>query len=325
MNLSSEVPIAPLQLLRDRFGDQLKQRVSMAKYTSTHVGGRADLVLIARNAGQLEEFTKTIWQLDIPLLIIGYGSNILVSDQGIRGVVIINHADHLEVDAISEPPVIRAESGASLATLSRLAADNGLSGLEWCSPIPGSVGGAVYGNAGAHGGEICKSLTLAAILHRTQGRLSLSCDQLDFRYRSSLLKTQPKEMVILDATFKLEKGSREQILAKMKEINNKRRCDQPSGPSFGSTFRNPPGQKAGKLIEDAGLKEKRIGDAIISSQHANFIINLGKATSNDYLELMFLMQGTVQKNFGVRLVPEIELVGDWDVHAQSLFTEEKNV
>jgi UDP-N-acetylmuramate dehydrogenase len=312
------------QLLHDRFGDLLKQHVPMAKYTSTRVGGRADYLLTAENATQLEEFVKTIWKLDLALLVIGFGSNILVSDKGIREIVIVNHADRMEVHADSKPPSIVAESGASLAALSHLAGENSLSGLEWSSPIPGSVGGALYGNAGAHGGEICKNLLLAEILHRSQGKISLDCEHLRFGYRTSLLKMQPKEMVILNATFRLEKGNKEQILEKMKGFNEKRHCSQPTGPSFGSTFRNPSGQRAGKLIEDCGLKGTQVGDAVISPMHANFIINRGKATAIDFMELMLLMQNKVQQKFGVRLQPEIELVGEWDNHARRLFSEERN-
>ncbi len=323
--ISAEPPNASFQIIRDRFGDRVKQKVSMAKYTSTHVGGPADVVLTAKNASELEIFSSAIWELGYPLLIIGYGSNILVSDKGIRGVVILNHADRLEVKLDMEPPSIVADSGVSLATLARLAADNSLTGLEWSSPIPGSVGGAIYGNAGAHGGEICKNLILAKFLHRTKGRLSLNSAQMQFGYRTSLLKGQPKEMVILSAVFGTEKGNKDQILAKMKEINEKRRCDQPAGPSFGSTFRNPAGFKAGKLIEEAGLKEARIGNAVVSTVHANFIINHGRASASDFIDLMLLMQKSVQEKFGVHLVPEIELVGEWDERAQKLTGEAKNV
>jgi UDP-N-acetylmuramate dehydrogenase len=214
-----------------------------------------------------------------------------------------------------EIPTVWAESGVSLAHLARMVAETGFSGLEWASPIPGTVGGAIYGNAGAHGGEISKSLILAEILHHENGMVSLNAEQMNFGYRSSLLKDSPGKMVLLSGTFKLGKSNPEKVLAKMQDIAEKRRCTQPVGPSFGSTFRNPPEDKAGRLIEAAGLKGKKIGGAIISDKHANFIINASNATADDYWQLLELAYDSVKEKFGIGLIPEIELVGDWD-HAR---------
>lgn len=306
--------------LKDLFGDRLSVNTSMAPYTTTKVGGNADALLIADNTLELEKVIGTCWLMNLPVTLLGSGSNILVSEKGIHSAVVINRTHHSQINMEGETPTVWTESGVSLAQLARLVAEAGFSGLEWASPIPGTVGGAIYGNAGAHGGEISKSLILAEILHHDQGMVSLNADQMNFGYRSSLLKDSPGKMVILSGTFKLVKSTPKKIEAKMQDIAEKRRCTQPVGPSFGSTFRNPPNDKAGRLIETAGLKGKTIGGATISSKHANFIINTSVATADDYWQLLELVYDTVKEQFGVGLVPEIELVGDWDKTIMAKFS-----
>ncbi len=306
--------------LKDIFGDRLTVNTSMAPYTTTKVGGNADALLTVDNALDLEKAIGTCWLMNLPVILLGSGSNILVSDKGIRSVVVINRTQHSQISLESEFPTVWTESGVSLAQLARVVAEAGFSGLEWASPIPGTVGGAIYGNAGAHGGEISKSLVLAEILHHDQGMVSLNSDQMNFGYRSSILKNSPGKMAILSGTFRLEKSISEKVLTKMKDIAEKRRCTQPVGPSFGSTFRNPPEDKAGRLIEACGLKDKKIGGAIISSKHANFILNTSNATAEDYWQLLEMAYDKVKEKFGISLIPEIELVGEWEQSRKAKFS-----
>jgi UDP-N-acetylmuramate dehydrogenase len=314
------ITLSALQQLRAKYGSRLQENIPMAGFTSVHIGGPADALLIASSASEFEEFASFLWELHVPFLLLGGGSNVLVSDKGIRGMVLINRTSEIRIATQSEPPTAWAESGVSLAALARKAAESGFSGLEWASPIPGSVGGAVYGNAGAHGGEICRSLILAEILHPVEGKLSWNCDQMMFAYRSSRLKQSTKGAIILAAQFKLKKSTSEEVLAKMKEFSDRRRVYQPTGLSIGSTFRNPTGDKAGRLIEAAGLKGKRIGGAMFSPVHANFIINDQDACAADYLALINLAQSEVKAKFDITLQPEIELIGDWDEASRSLFS-----
>jgi UDP-N-acetylmuramate dehydrogenase len=234
-----------------------------------------------------------------------------VSDKGLDAVVVHNKAKKVDVNLESDPPMIIAESGASLSAVARKAAQHSLSGLEWAYTIPGSLGGGVYGNAGAHGGNMQGSLVLANILHRKKGVLSLTSEQMAYGYRSSLLKRDPGTAVILSAHLKAVKGDTKSIKATMEENAERRRRTQPPGSSMGSTFKNPEGDHAGRLIEAAGLKGMKIGGAQVSPVHANFLINDGTATALDIRRLIGFIQKTVQERFNVNLELEIEMIGDW--------------
>ena len=301
-----------MDLLEKLFGSHLIKMAPMSSYTSIRVGGPADALIEVDNVKDLEQGVVTLWENDIPFILLGGCSNILVNDAGIRGVVVLNRCTGLKVVDSSENPQIWAESGVMLSQLSRTAAEAGLAGMEWASLIPGTVGGAVYGNAGAHGGEICQNIVLAEILHRTKGKLSLLNEDLGFSYRNSNIKKEKGEQVILSASFRFSRSSPESIRSKMAELIESRRVTQPQGASFGSTFRNPAGGKAGRLIEAAGLKGKRIGGAAISEKHANFIINDRNAKAMDVWSLINLVYDTVMEKFHIGLCPEIELVGEWD-------------
>jgi UDP-N-acetylmuramate dehydrogenase len=244
-------------------------------------------------------------------VIVGGGSNILVSDSGIRELVIINRARQVAFDQISDPPTVWAGSGTNFGLVARQAASRGLSGLEWAAGIPGTVGGAVFGNAGAHGYDVAGNLLVAEILHREYGRANWSVDQFEFDYRSSLLKRDRIDSVILSARFKLENCEPKTAQARMDEYGAYRRRTQPPGASMGSMFKNPPGNYAGRLIEATGLKGTRIGDAQISDLHANFFINHGEASAADIYALIQLARKQVEDEFGVELELEIELIGDW--------------
>jgi UDP-N-acetylmuramate dehydrogenase len=243
---------------------------------------------------------------------LGSGSNILVSDQGIDIVIIHNRAHNIKIDSKSVSPSIYTESGAILGTVARQSALRGLSGMEWAAPVPGTVGGAVYGNAGAHGSDMQSSLKMAKILHKIRGIEDWPVERLAYQYRSSVLKREKLPVVILSATFHAAQSHREETWERIKTYQAHRKETQPPGASMGSTFKNPPGDYAGRLIEAAGLKGRRIGRAMISPIHANFIINLDGATAQDIWTLITITQEDVKDKFGVLLEPEIELIGEFN-------------
>ena len=298
-----------LEKLGARFADRLQFNQPLAKYTSARIGGSADVLVMAQSAADLEEIVSSLWQLEIPFLILGGGSNMLISDAGVREVVVLNKARKIRFDM--ETPSVWAESGSNFGALARQAGRKGLSGLEWAAGIPGTVGGAVVGNAGAHGGDTAGNLMLAEVLHHTEGRLQWSPDDLELTYRSSKLKQQPGEAVVLAASFKLSFGQETLIKEKMEEFLTFRKQTQPPGASMGSMFKNPPGDHAGRLIDAAGLKGTRIGNAQISDLHANFFINHGDASATDVYSLIRKAQQVVMEKFGIQLELEIGLFGDW--------------
>jgi UDP-N-acetylmuramate dehydrogenase len=301
----------PIKDLRAAFGERLQEDVSLANYTTARLGGPADALLVATSADDMAQLASTLWQMQAPFKILGVGSNVLISDRGYHGVVIINHAHNIRIHAQGERPTVWAESGANMGTIARQAALRGLSGLEWAGIIPGSLGGAIYGNAGAHGGDMATSLLLAEILHRQSGRMTWTVDKLDYQYRSSGLKRQPDDVVILAGELKVKKSTPEEVQATMNTFNARRRSTQPPGASLGSIFRNPPGDHAGRLIEAAGLKGHRIGNVEISPIHANFFINIGGAKAADYWALIQYARKKVADKFGVNLELEIETFGEW--------------
>ncbi len=304
-------PLTQLVQLRTAFGDRLQENMLMANYTTAHVGGPVDAALIAQSAAELESAAQRLWQMDIPFYLLGSGSNVLVSDAGLRGVVVINRAHTVKIDTHTNPPTVWAESGANLSGMARQLALRGLSGLEWAANIPGSVGGAVYGNAGAFGKDIKSSLILAEILHRKEGRQNWSSVRLELDYRTSNLKLAPGQAIVLAARFGLTTSTKDEVQARMDGYNDQRRHSQPSGASLGSMFKNPKNDYAGRLIEAAGLKGTRIGGAQISKLHANFFVNDQQASAKDIWELIQLAHRTVQNKFGVNLELEVELLGVW--------------
>ena len=300
-----------LDTLRDNFGDRLLENEPLAKYTSARIGGPADAMIIANSADHLAEIVSLLWQMDAVFHIMGGGSNMLVSDAGVRSVVVLNKAKKITFDENSDLPTVFAESGSNFGAVARQAVQYGLSGLEWAAGIPGTVGGAVVGNAGAHGGDLALVLKLAEILHHDKGRQTWTSDQFAFRYRGSVLKGEPTQAVVLSATLKLSQGKPEDIQGKIDKFLAFRQRKQPPGASMGSIFRNPPGDFAGRLIEEAGLKGRRIGDAQISDLHANFLINHGKASAQDVYNLIQEAHDAVLDLSGIELELEIELFGDW--------------
>jgi len=283
----------------------------MANYTTARVGGKVPALISIHTSEDLIHTAQAFWGLSVPFILLGSGSNILVSDRGLDCVILHNRAHNMKIDTKSGSPSIFAESGAMLGTVARQSALRGLSGMEWAAPIPGTVGGAVYGNAGAHGSDTQASLKMATILHEKQGIEEWSVEKLAYGYRSSILKREKFPVVILSAVFNAVKSTREEAWEKVNTYQARRKDTQPPGASMGSMFKNPSGDYAGRLIEAAGLKGKQIGQAIISPIHANFIINLGGASAQDIWTLMKIVQETVNDKFGINLEPEIELVGEF--------------
>jgi UDP-N-acetylmuramate dehydrogenase len=309
--MSVMAPALPLDALRQTFGARLREDESLARYTSARIGGPADALLELRSADELVEAVDKLWELDAPFVILGGGSNVLVSDAGVRELVILNHARRLRFESGTQPPSVWAESGTNLGVIARQAAGKGLGGLEWAAGIPGTLGGAVFGNAGAHGGDLASNLLVADILHRNQGRQSLAAADLGFSYRSSRLKQNPGEAVVLAASLKLEPKTEAEIRKEMDAFVAYRRLTQPPGASMGSMFKNPPDDHAGRLIEAAGLKGKRVGNAQISPLHANFFLNLGGARATDVLALIYEARRAVKDHSDVDLQLEVELLGEW--------------
>jgi UDP-N-acetylmuramate dehydrogenase len=312
--------LAQIQGLCEEYGERVQVNVSLKRYTAARIGGNADVMITVETSEQLARVAQSLWQSDIPFVILGSGSNVLVADGGVRQVVVLNHAKKIIFNPQSLHPTVWVESGVNFGALARQAATYGLSGLEWAAGIPGTVGGAIYGNAGAHGSDMAGSLLMAKILHRKGINGDPSHDFLqeewsvkrfEFGYRSSKLKRQAEQMVILSAKLKLKQSTPEAVQAKMDEYNEQRRSSQPSGASLGSIFKNPPGDYAGRLIEAAGLKGRKIGKVEISDKHANFFITQDSASASDYADLIRLVQKQVHKIFNVDLELEIEMMGDW--------------
>jgi len=306
------VSLAALQQLRHVFGDRLQEGVALAPFTSSRIGGPADFLLDVRTRDELRQAFEILWAHEAQAFVLGGGSNVLVADRGVRGVVVLNHARKVVFTDDPPRPKAWAESGASLGSLARRTVERGWAGLEWATTVPGTVGGAVFGNAGAHGGDTAGSLELAEILQRSKGQAEWPAKDLAYDYRTSWLKRHPGQGVVLSATFGLAESSVEATRERMQAFVAHRKTTQPAGASWGSMFKNPPQDFAGRLIEAAGLKGLREGDAEISLQHANFFVNHGQATAEDVWRLLSTAQRRVEEAFNVRLQMEIERIGDWE-------------
>lgn len=302
--------------LKSFFGSKLKMDEMMGRYSVMQVGGPADYLVIIRDVRDLEESVRFLWEQEIPFILLGGGSNTLISDAGIREVVVINKAKEVKL-LENDPDTIRlwAESGASFGKLSRRTASKGWTGLEWSAGIPGTVGGAVVNNAGAFGSNVAENLEVAEILHPVGDKIQRSewsVDQLAYDYRTSVIKTGGNPAVVLSATFRLQQSTPAEVKGRIASISKKRQGSQPQGASLGSMFKNPPGDYSGRLIEEAGLKGSRVGDAEVSLVHGNFFLNRGNASAEDIAALIERVRETVKGKFGVDLALEIQLIGDWD-------------
>lgn len=296
--------------LRLAFGDRLREGEMLNRHTTARIGGPADYFVTVESANELADAVIEARRNTLKFFVLGAGSNILVSDKGFRGLVIQNRARAVTFVERGQTIIVHAESGMSLPALARQCLFRGASGLEWGATVPGTVGGAVFGNAGAHGSDVAANLRVATILQGNGEIRDWSRDELRLGYRKSALKNGHKG-VVLATEFELRRGDSEEMQAKVDTFISHRKRTQPPGASIGSMFKNPPGDHAGRLIEAAGLKGIVVGGAEISAIHANFFINHGSAKAHDVYTLISLAQSKVREKFGVELELEIELVGDW--------------
>ncbi|PAE43289.1 UDP-N-acetylmuramate dehydrogenase [Bacillus sp. 7884-1] len=286
---------------------KVKRNEPLSQHTTMKIGGPADLFIEPSSLENIQKVMNLIKERQLPWRAIGRGSNLLVSDKGIEGVVIRlgSGLNHLSINEST----ITVGGGHSLVSLSTLISKRGLSGLEFASGIPGSVGGAVYMNAGAHGSDISKILTRAHILFEDGSIEWLSNDKMEFTYRTSVLQKK-RPGVVLEAEFKLTMGDRTAIVSKMQKNKDYRKETQPwNFPCAGSIFRNPLPNYAGKLIEEAGLKGFQIGGAKISEMHGNFIVNAGNATAKDVLDLIQYIKDKILHLYGIKMETEVEIIG----------------
>jgi UDP-N-acetylmuramate dehydrogenase len=296
-------------LLRVRFGDAVRANVSLAPYTSARVGGLADVMLTVKSADELAEAVTHLYKLGLKFILLGGGSNVLVSDKGMREVVVLNRAKAIRFDG-GDQPTVWAEAGATFSQLAHRAASKNLAGLEWAATVPGTVGGAVFGNAGAFDGDVARDLISAELLTE-RGRETWPVEKLGYGYRTSILKRGEIRCIVISAQFRLKNATKKEVSVKIDQFSARRKATQPPGASMGSMFKNPEGDHAGRLIEAAGLKGTRIGNAEISTMHANFFVNHGDTKASDIRALIELAQKTVAEKFGVTLELEVELIGDW--------------
>lgn len=284
--------------------DTFRPNEPLYKHTSFKIGGPADLMFLPQSKEQLCDAVKILIRHSVPYFIMGNGTNLLVSDEGYRGVII--KTDNLSKAAVNGHKLY-AEAGVSLAQAASAALNASLTGLEFASGIPGSFGGALCMNAGAYGGEIKDGLTQAEVIDSSGEVYTISNTQAEFSYRGS--RIQREGLIVLSGILSLERGEASKIKARSAELNAMRRQKQPlEYPSAGSAFKRPPGHFAGKLIMDSGLSGYSIGGAMVSPKHCGFIINTGGATCAEVLELISYIKTTVQEQFEIELKPEIKII-----------------
>lgn len=287
---------------------RLIKKAPMKEYTSFRAGGNAALLVIPSDIGQLKYALKTLSAYGIDYFIMGNGTNLLVKDGGYRGAIVRIGSDISGIEVNGDR--IKAEAGALLSAVAAKALEHSLAGIEFASGIPGSLGGAVFMNAGAYEGEIGRVVeTVQAVSKDGSKEYTLTAAEMQYGYRSSIL--MKNGALVISATLKLEYGEYDAIASRMKELNAKRTQKQPlQYPSAGSFFKRPEGNFAGKLIQDANLKGLSLGGARVSPLHAGFIINEGGATASDIINLMKVVQNTVYDQSGVMLEPEVRIIGD---------------
>lgn len=303
------VATRPIDLLYARLGNKVKENVSLAPYTSARIGGPADILIPAESADELARIIKLLQKQEMDYLILGGGSNVLVSDRGVRGVVVLNRAKGVRFHS-GDQPSVTAESGVVFSNLANRCAAKGFSGLEWAATVPGTIGGAVYGNAGAFGGDMAGNLISAELLTEN-GREKFTAEQMGYGYRTSVLKRGELDAIVLSAELRLQNSTKEAVSTTIEQFSAHRKATQPPGASMGSMFKNPTGDYAGKLIEAAGLKGIRIGNAEISPLHGNFFVNQDNTRAEDIRALIERVLKTVKEKQGVDLELEVELVGEW--------------
>ena len=282
----------------------------MSKHTSFKIGGIADYYIIINSTNELKNVLKIAKSNKIPITIIGNGTNLLVREGGIRGFVLKLNLNNFRIIRRANEILITVESGMSLATLSLIAGKEEIGGLEFLSGIPGTIGGAIRMNAGAYGKEM-KDIVVKSRYMTYDGKIkNLTLDEHKFEYRNSIF-SELKDAILIDTTIKAEKGIKKEIEEKVKEYSNLRKEKQPlEYPNAGSTFKRKEGYITAKLIDECGLKGYNIGDAEVSTKHAGFIVNKGKATANDILKLVEYVKLEVKKKFDIDIELEIIVLGD---------------
>ena len=301
--LAGELKVVP--------GLKIKASEPLARYTSMKIGGPADLFIDVENVAGLTQVVRTLKRRDTNFCVLGNGSNVLVSDRGVRGAVIHLTGEFKRVEWRQEGEIVRVRVGAAFAVtqLVREAARKGCAGLEFAEGIPGTIGGALYMNAGAYGSEFEKVVDEIEGIADRGDSIRFTRGQMTFAYRDSHL---PAGMIVTQVCMRLAVEDAAKVSARVRELVARRKASQPSGhPNSGSMFRNPPGDFAGRLIEAAGLKGKKMGQAQISERHGNFIVNLGGAEAEDVRQLMELARAEVKNRFKVELEPEVRLMGEW--------------
>ncbi|RGY03172.1 UDP-N-acetylmuramate dehydrogenase [Blautia sp. OF03-15BH] len=280
----------------------------MSRHTTFRIGGPADYFVTPHTKEEIRQVIRLCKEEEIPFAVLGNGSNLLVGDKGFRGVIIQLFKNFSDI--IIEEETIYAQSGALLVRLANQAAEQGLTGLEFASGIPGTLGGAVVMNAGAYGGEMKDVILWSDVLTEDGEFLRLSGEELELGYRTSVI--QKKHYFVLGAALRLKKGDQNEIRSVMKELKEKRVSKQPvEYPSAGSTFKRPEGYFAGKLIMDTGLRGFSVGGAQVSEKHCGFVINKGGATAEEVQLLMKEVADRVEEKFGVRLEPEVKMLGEF--------------
>ncbi|MBV0915025.1 UDP-N-acetylmuramate dehydrogenase [Apilactobacillus sp. HBW1] len=284
---------------------KLLKNEPLSKYTFTETGGPADLVAFPKNTDEVRELLSIAKRDDLPITVLGNASNLIIKDGGIRGLVIIL----TEMNEItSHDDLVIAQAGARYIDTTIVAQQHGLTGMEFAAGIPGSIGGAVFMNAGAYGGETAEVIDSVTVLTPENEIKTLSNSELDFGYRHSAVQDQ--DDIVLEATFKLSTGDKDEIQAEMNHLNELRESKQPLDlPSCGSVFKRPEGYFAGKLIHDAGLQGYQSGGAQVSKKHAGFIVNIDNATATDYLDVIKHVQETVYAKNKVHLETEVRIIG----------------
>lgn len=287
--------------------DDIKIDEPMKKHISFKVGGPADILVKPRSEEKLKEVISLVKEEKIPYIVIGNGSNLLVKDAGIRGVV-IKIADNFNDFSIEEN-ILKVQSGALLAVVGKACLRSELKGFEFAAGIPGTLGGALAMNAGAYGGEMKDIVKTVRLMDMEGNIIELTNEQMEFEYRKSIVTR--KEYIVLSAEIELEKGDKDEIKALMMDFTQRRVTKQPlSLPSAGSTFKRPVGNFAGKLIEDSGLRGLTLRGAQVSEKHCGFVVNLGNAEAKDILDLMYVVKSTVYAKFGVMLEEEVKILGE---------------
>lgn len=288
--------------------NKVLEQEPMARHTTFRIGGPADYFVELGSIEQIRAAIQVCREENLPWFVLGRGSNLLVSDKGYRGVILSIYKDFQKTEIQGETVTVQA--GVLLTTLSGKVLDASLTGLEFASGIPGTIGGAVVMNAGAYGGEMKDIVRKVTVLDQDGGMRTLTCGEMQFGYRTSLAKK--KGYIVLGAELTLKQGEKEKIREEMQTLKAKRIEKQPlEFPSAGSTFKRPEGYFAGKLIMDAGLRGAAVGGAQVSEKHCGFVVNTGNATAADVRELMRQVQGKVQEQFGVHLEPEVRFLGEF--------------